>query len=128
MKTQRASSQEVFEDYILINSTKSPYSQSSANDAFEAALGASNIGVKVKFVFSGLAKYQLFTQQQANKINRKNMLKRLSSLPLFEVEDIYLLSSQSTDESIDAESMKITLIEPEAFKSLCLNASQVLVF
>lgn len=116
------------DDYILINSTQAPYSLSNANDAFEAALGASNIGIKVKFVFSGLAQYQLFAQQQADKINRKNMLKRLSSLPLFDVEDIYLLSNQDVHEAIDLERMQIKVIETEAFKTLCCQASQVLVF
>lgn len=114
--------------YILINSTQPPYSRSNANDAFEAALGASNIGVKVKIVFSGLGQYQLITHQQADKIMRKNILKRISSLPLFDVEDIYLLRPTVATERLDLDTFDVKLIEPQIFSTLLHNAEQVLVF
>lgn len=116
------------DNYILVNSTQAPYSRSNANDAFEAALGASNIGIKVKLVFSGLGQYQLISNQQADKIKRKNILKRISSLPLFDVEDIYLLASTVATEQLDLDMFDVKLIEPPRFSALLHNAKQVLVF
>lgn len=114
--------------YILIQSTRAPYSTSSAIDAYEAALAASNLGLRVKYVFIDKGIHQLNVKQQGLLLSHKNMAKKLSALPLFDVEELYVLSSSNTViEDLVLED-EIKFIDHEEFTYLCENASQILVF
>ena len=114
--------------YILIQSTRAPYSSSAAVDAYEAALAASNLGLRVKYVFVDKGIHQLNVNQQGQLISHKNMAKKLSALPLFDVEELYALSSSNITKEDLVLSDDIEFIDHAAFVSLCENASQILVF
>lgn len=117
-------------DYIVIQSTQAPYSSSFAIDAFEAALAASNLGIVVKFMFIDDGVYQLSAAQTPEHIKHKSMLKKLSALPLFDVEDLMVMDThiQARNLSIESLGVPVRVINKEAFLRLCKQAQQVLVF
>jgi len=114
--------------YILIQSTHLPYSTSYPIDAYEAALAASNLGLKVKFVFVDKAIHQLNAHQQARSIAHKSIAKKLMALPLFDIEDLFLLhqAPQRVKHLVLQEEIKI--ITDAQFQNLCSQAQHVLVF
>lgn len=116
--------------YLLIQSTQAPYSSSFATDAYEAALAATNIGLYVKFVCVGDGIYQLSRQQQSGDIAHKNMAKKLSALPLFDIEDIYVLNNDLSLCGLSKSDLllDVTIIEKDELNTLCDQAHQVLVF
>lgn len=116
--------------YLLIVSTKPPYHSSAAVDAFEAALAATNVGLEVKILFLHDGVYQLIDTQYPQAIGHKNIYKKIMSLPLFDVEDIYVDTA-----SMDARSLCITNVDIH-WQPICENkkitlmqcAQQILVF
>lgn len=80
---------------MLVISTQAPYHSSSAIDAIEAALAASNVGLQVQFVLQGDGVYQLSEAQKPDAISHKNISKQLKALPLYDIEDIYVCESES---------------------------------
>ena len=130
--------------YLLIISTRAPYHSSSAIDAYEAALAATNMGVSVKFLFMGDGAYQIENKQAPEQIGHKNLFKKLKALPLFDVEDIYahVSSMQGTalrtltdeslsnakDDKIDISGLEIILCRDAQLSALYANAAQILEF
>lgn len=117
-------------EYIMIKSTKPPYSTSAAVDALEAAMAASNIGIVVKFVFIDDGVYQLLPSQDASLINHKSVYKRLKALPLYDVEDVYVHSAALSKLNVDLHKVDIPveIIDNETLVNMSKQAIQVLVF
>jgi tRNA 2-thiouridine synthesizing protein C len=116
--------------YLLIITTHAPYHTSAAADALEAALAASNVGIDTRVLFQSDGVYQLLNLQQAEAIKHKNIFKKLSALPLFDVEHIYVDSS-----SLDARKLKLSqgaipwlALNEDEVMSLIKNAKNILVF
>jgi tRNA 2-thiouridine synthesizing protein C len=116
--------------YLLVINTKAPYHTSAAQDAFEAALAASNVGLEVRVLFDEDGVYQLVETQSPEVISHKNMFKKLCSFPLFDVEKIYVNDTALLNRGISLESDKLesTRLESEQVKTLIKNAHHVLVF
>ncbi len=85
---------------LLVITSKPPYSTSSAIDALEAALAATNIGLEVGFLFRNEAVYQLVNDQAPDGIYHKSTLKRLSLLPLFDIESIFVCKKSAIEYDI----------------------------
>lgn len=116
--------------YIVIQSTRAPYSSSAAVDCFEAALAATNIGLQVVFIFVEDGVLQLMQTQQNGLIQHKSIFKRLSALPLFDIEILYAQASAlSTREvTLDQLELNVSAISDAAIYALCEKAQQILVF
>lgn len=117
-------------EYIVIQSTQPPYSSSYSVDALEAAMGATNIGLEVVFIFVGEGVYQLLNNQENTGISHKSIFKKLMALPLYDVERICALSTSLSQHSVTIpQSMaNISVLNDVDFVSLCKYAKQVLVF
>ncbi len=116
--------------YLVVITTRAPYSTSSAIDALEAAIAATNIGINVIFIFDGDGVLQLLPCQYSDQINHKSTLKRLSALPLFDVENIYISQRNAEKYNIDQtvipfETKFVTDLE---LSSLVCHAQTVLRF
>lgn len=116
--------------YILISCSSAPYNTSKPIDAYEAALAASNIGLEVKYLFRQRGLYQLLKQHDCASIGHKDMAKKLSALPLFEIEDLIVVKQDIDALKLQSESLVVEpiLIDQEDVGSLFNNAQQVLVF
>lgn len=115
---------------LLIISTSPPYYNSAAQDALEAALAASNVGVEVTFVFAQQGLYQLLDTQDSAYLHKKSMAKQINVMPLYDIEAIYYIQDDmvslnlSSDNMIDAASA-ISSIE---FSQLCDSSATVIRF
>ena len=116
--------------YIVIQTTQPPYSSSSAIDALEAALAATNIGVNVIFVFVGEGVYQLHNKQENSAIFHKSTFKKLKVLPLFDVDKIYAQHSSLIEHgvSLPNQMTNISPISDTELVDICKQAKHVLVF
>jgi tRNA 2-thiouridine synthesizing protein C len=121
-------------NYVYIQTNAAPYSTGKAIDAYEAALGATNIGLHVKFVFANDGVYQLLSNQQPELISHKSIAKKLSALPLFDVEDIFVCEASTKQRNIHLESNSVfNSLEARAISNtelymLQANAAHVLIF
>ena len=117
-------------DYIVIQTTQPPYSSSYSIDALEAAMGATNIGLEVVFIFVGEGVYQLLNSQNNDVISHMSIFKKLMALPLYDVETVYVLSTALSEHNvcIPKEMPNISAIDDGEFVSVCQHAKQVLVF
>ncbi|MFC3121751.1 DsrE family protein [Agaribacter flavus] len=120
--------------YLLFVSTHTPYHTSHAKDALEAALSASNVGLEIRFVFYGDGVYQLLETQSGDTIDHKSLLKQLSLMPLYDIENIYIALGNTINPeqyqklAIDLESLGLRSLEDDGFADLVKNANNVLVF
>lgn len=80
---------------LLIISSQAPYFTSGAQDALEAALAASNVGVEVSYVFCHKGIYQLLTEQNSGVIEKKSILKQIKVLPLYDVNRLYFIKEDA---------------------------------
>lgn len=121
-------------NYIYIQTNAAPYSSGKAIDAYEAALGATNIGLHVKFVFASDGVYQLLSNQQPELINHKSIAKKLGALSFFDVEDIFVCEASAKQRNIQLEkntlfnSLEAKAVSNTELYMLQANASQVLIF
>jgi tRNA 2-thiouridine synthesizing protein C len=116
--------------YLLIISTKAPYHTSASVDALEAALAASNVGIDTRILFQSDGVYQLLSSQAPEQIAHKNVFKKLSALPLYDIEHIYV-DQHSLDERglhLSASSIPWLALESHDTIKLIKNANNVLVF
>lgn len=115
---------------LLIISTQLPYYSSHAQDAIEAALAASNVGVEVSFVFMNEGVYQLLNAQNNGIIEKKSILKQIKAFPLYDIDDICYVEKDIIDRSILPESLSdvACAISIERFQRLCASADAVLRF
>jgi tRNA 2-thiouridine synthesizing protein C len=117
-------------DYIVIQTTQAPYSTSASIDAFEAALAATNIGLQVVYIFVANGVFQLQGGQQNNAIKHKSVYKKLSALPLFDIECLFAQSSALSENMVDLAEVPLDIrtIDDHQIIELCKQAKHVLVF
>ncbi|WP_412972997.1 DsrE family protein [Glaciecola sp. MF2-115] len=115
---------------LLIISTRPPYYSSAAQDALEAALAASNVGLSVTFVFMGGGLYQLLNGQDSKQIGKKSISKQIKAMPLYDIEPIYFMDSDLSERQISSNSMLnvANAISDLEFTHLCSTASCILRF
>jgi tRNA 2-thiouridine synthesizing protein C len=96
---------------ILIVTSHAPYSGLQADDALDAALAASNVGLRVSFLFERHGVFQLLLGQQKDATVNQLIEKRMKALPMFDIEDIYYCK-QSADQLLPKESVLSTIAKP----------------
>jgi tRNA 2-thiouridine synthesizing protein C len=115
---------------LLIISTQPPYFSSCAQDAIEAALAASNVGVRVTYVFSQKGLFQLIADQNSVGIGKKSLIKQIRVLSLYDIEDLYYIKEDAEELCLCASDIS-TEVEPldlDAFNVLCDSFDAVLRF
>lgn len=77
---------------LLIITSKAPYSSNSANDALDAALAASNVGLSVSVLFEGMGVFQLLCNQHKDETINQSIEKRINVLPMYDIDDLFYFS------------------------------------
>ncbi len=115
---------------LLIISSSPPYYTSAAQDALEAALSASNVGVEVTFVFVQLGLYQLLDKQDAIYLHKKSMAKQIKVMPLYDIERIFYVEDDITSLKLSSAAMIDTAlpISSVEFSQLCNTSTAVIRF
>lgn len=116
---------------LLILSTHAPYFSNFAQDAIEAALGASNTGLLVSFVLIGDGAYQLASESESANQKRKSVYKQLKAFELYDIEELYVVRTRDTHSNalgfIQSQSLAQT-ISQEKLDELIKDSCHVLTF
>jgi tRNA 2-thiouridine synthesizing protein C len=115
---------------LLIISTSPPYYNSAAQDALEAALAASNVGVDVTFVFAQQGLYQLLDTQDGTYLHKKSMAKQINVMPLYDIDAIYYIEDDMSSLNLTSDAMNSTAsaISSIEFSRLCDSSAAVIRF
>ncbi|MFT6908604.1 MAG: tRNA 2-thiouridine synthesizing protein C [Glaciecola sp.] len=115
---------------LLIISTQPPYVASASQDALEAALAASNVGIKVTFVLSQQGLYQLLECQNSTSLQKRSIVKQINALPLYDIDAIYYVKDDMTDLMLSGQTLTSTAkpIDTDAFQHLCAVSNAILRF
>lgn len=114
----------------MVITSEPPYSTSTPIDALEAAIAATNIGLEVGYLFRDKAVFQLINGQASNAINHKSTLKRLSLLPLFDIESIYVCKKSVETFGISLEHLvfDVELVDSQKIQHTIRSSKSVLSF
>jgi tRNA 2-thiouridine synthesizing protein C len=115
---------------LLIISTQVPYATSAAQDALEAALAASNVGLDVTFVFAQQGLYQLLDGQDSSCVQKKSIVKQIKVLPLYDIDAVYYIIEDMTDLMLSSQALTLTAesIDTNKFNKLCADSNAILRF
>ncbi|MFQ3206968.1 MAG: tRNA 2-thiouridine synthesizing protein C [Glaciecola sp.] len=115
---------------LLIISTQPPYVCSASQDALEAALAASNVGVEVIFVFSQQGLYQLLESQNSTYLQKRSIVKQIKALPLYDIEEIYYVKDDITELMLSSYALTSTAkpIDIDVLQQLCAASNAILRF
>lgn len=108
-----------------------PYDNSLSQEALELALASAAFDVSVSLVFLGDGILQLLAQQDGTLINRKNHLKALASLPLYDIENCYISNrdlNQLTLSKCDLIDQNLSLVSDDEIANIIANADTVVSF
>jgi len=75
---------------VLVAVRHSPYGSSLARAALDTALAAAAFEQPLKLLFLGDGVLQLLPDQDSSAVGIKNIGKLLSSLPLYDIESVYV--------------------------------------
>ena len=79
---------------VLIINRSAPYGSSNAKESIDVALTCSIFEMPISLLFMDAGIYQLLKQQDGKRVEQKNLASILSSLPMYDIENLYV--SQDT--------------------------------
>ncbi len=115
---------------LLIVFRRAPYGRSLSRAGYDLALAAAAFDQAVSLLFMDDGVWQLLPGQQAEQINARNITSTLASLPLYDVERLYVdgQSLESRGLRPDVLVEQVAVLEPDAVQGLMHKHQQVLVF
>jgi len=86
---------------LLIVVRRSPYGSSLARASLDVALAAAAFEQPISLLFMGDGVLQLMAEQESQAIGVKNIGRLLASLPLYDIESVYVDGEAATRYGID---------------------------
>jgi tRNA 2-thiouridine synthesizing protein C len=86
---------------LLVVVRRSPYGSSLARASLDVALAAAAFEQPVSLLFMGDGVLQLLAEQDSKAIGVKNIGRLLASLPLYDIERVYVDAEAATSYGID---------------------------
>ncbi len=115
---------------LLLVFRRAPYGRSLSRAGYDLALACAAFDQAVSLLFMDDGVWQLLPQQRAERINARNVTSTLASLPLYDVDSLYVdnpsLVARGLDPSILIEG--VAPLTETAVRELMADHSQVLVF
>ena len=93
---------------LLVVIRRSPYGSSLARAAVDTALAAAAFEQPVKLLFIGDGVLQLLPKQDSQRIGAKNLGRLLASLPLYDVETVYIDAAAATLYGVELTGLPVT--------------------
>jgi len=115
---------------LLLIFRQPPYGNTLARAGLDAALAAAAFEQHISILFMDDGVFQLLPAQDAAAIEQKNQRRQLDSLPLYDVDTLYVEQASLQARNIAPESItdKLELLDPSALQQLLQGADQVLSF
>lgn len=96
---------------ILCISRHSPYQTSLANDALDAVLAAGAFEQEIALLLIDEGVWQAVKGQNASLVERKDLSKKLSALPLFGVEQVFIHAPSLAQRGLARDSLCIDTVQ-----------------
>jgi tRNA 2-thiouridine synthesizing protein C len=105
---------------FLIISRAAPYGSAAAREALELALACALFDREVALLLLDDAVYQLLPDHSPAGIGQKNLAAMQQSLPLYDVEKIYVCQTSLEARGLTTESLAlpVTPVDPQSLKAL----------
>jgi tRNA 2-thiouridine synthesizing protein C len=115
---------------LLFILSHSPYGNSLAKEAIDAALAAAVFEQNVQLFFTGEAVWQLLKEQNIDRSTQKSIEANLQALPLYDVEHIYIDQTALDDRAINQDQLCIDAetIDKTSIQQIIANSDAVLSF
>jgi tRNA 2-thiouridine synthesizing protein C len=121
---------DVTEDPLLVIVRHSPYSSSLARSGLDTALATAAFGQAVVLLFLGDGVLQLLPEQDSSAIEQRNVSKLLASLPLYDIESVFVDVEAANRYRLDPDQSPVpaTLLDTEGIQALIDRCLPVLGF
>ena len=108
------------EKTLLVIVRHSPYGSSLARSGLDTALAVAAFGQPVALLFLGDGVLQLLPAQDSKTIGRRNIGKLLASLPLYDIESVFVDAESAHRYRIDPDASPVptTLLDTHGIRSL----------
>jgi len=112
---------------LLILIQQDPYSNLSVSEAIDIAFAAATFDVEVALVFANQGLACLYVDHQTAGIQKRNIEKKIKSLPIYGIEKIYALASKASNSDYELSS-DAERINQHQLKQLCTEYDVIQVF
>jgi len=115
---------------LLVVVRQPPYGSSLARAALDTALAAAALEQPVSLLFMGDGVLQLMSGQQSEAIGVKNIGRLLGSLPLYDIESVYIDAGAAARYQLDTSDLvlPVTPVDPAAMRGLIDDCDHVIGF
>ena len=109
---------------------QSPYGSSLARASLDTALAAAALEQPVSLLFMGDGVLQLIPGQQSEAIGVKNIGRLLASLPLYDIESVYIDAGAAARYQLDTSNLVLPVrpVDPAAIRVLINHCDHVIGF
>ena len=114
----------------LVVIRQTPYGSSLARASLDVALAAAAFDQAVALLFLGEGVLQLLPDQDSTAIDKKNIAKLIASLPLYDIESIYVDAAALTRYAITAGELPqtVTPLDKDGIRALMAQHQHLLGF
>lgn len=115
---------------LLLVFRRAPYGRSLSRAGYDVALAAAAFEQPVSLLFLDDGVWQLLPEQHADAIGARSITRTLESLPLYDIDTLYVDSDSLAHRGLVAESLidTATPLDAAAVRELMASHRQVLVF
>ncbi len=113
---------------LLLIFRRAPYGQGLARAGFDVALAAAAFEQPVSLLFMDDGVWQLLPGQQADRIDAKSIASTLDSLPLYDIDTVYVDAAALQRFGLDQDrlAMPVEVLDEQGLRAL-INANDHLV-
>ena len=112
---------------LLVITRHAPYGSSGAREALELALAGALFDQEVSLLLMDDGVFQLLPGQTPKAIDQKNLGAMLQSLPMYDIEKIYVSESALKARGLDisAAAVPVEVLDSQAIQALISSQDQV---
>jgi tRNA 2-thiouridine synthesizing protein C len=114
----------------VITVTHAPYGGGLARAAIDTALAGAAFEQPVSVLFMGAGVLNLIPDQDARAVGSRNVQRLLASLPMYDIETVYVDARAVARHGIDEQQLspRCCLLEPVELRALLLAGNHLLGF
>ncbi|MFW1676391.1 sulfurtransferase complex subunit TusC [Pontibacter sp. JAM-7] len=115
---------------VLLVHRNPPYGSNLPRDGLDIALTCAIFDLPVSLLFLGDGLYQLLASQAADEVNQKSLQALLSSLPMYDIDTLYVCAEDLQARNVTADELitGVQVIKQQQLPELFQQHKTVLTF